>query len=88
MGYGAMGPIEERIPGLGTDSMDVVIPGSLELRIPEDKAALKIQSIHRGKRDRAKVTEAPGAQRSVLVCSFVSRGCFGAEFWRAKRSNY
>merc|ERR1719321_197859 len=71
----------------GTDSMDVVIPGSLELRIPEDKAALKIQSIHRGKRDRAKVQQKKSEKVAATRIQSIHRGKQARAAVKEKRNN-
>merc|ERR1719316_15531 len=56
------------------ESVDVVVPGSLELRIPEDKAALRIQAIQRGKKDRARVQQMQAEKGAAIKIQAIQRG--------------
>merc|ERR1719321_578652 len=56
------------------ESVDVVVPGSLELRIPEDKAALRIQAIQRGKQDRRKVQQMHTEKDAAVRIQATQRG--------------
>merc|ERR1719420_2343008 len=64
-----------------------MIPGTLELRIPQDKAALKIQSIHRGKRDRAKVQQKKSEKVAATRIQSIHRGKQARAAVKEKRNN-